>query len=165
MGQNPSAPDGGYRTPAIAFIRPHHRAMARMMAAGATPKEVCNLTGFTPGQMSRIQASPSFQAYLKELEEAAEEEAADVQKQLLAMQSRALEVLDMDLEMEVGDSLAARRHRLNAANSVLDRTIGKKSSGDGGNHLHIHDHKELHHHEGMSTEELARKVLDMTMND
>ena len=168
MGENPSGENNSYRTPPVQHIRPHHKAMARMMVAGATPGEVATALGFSAGHMSHIQASPAFQAILAQLEEDADDSASDLAKQMEAMKMRALEVLDEDLDIEV-QSLAHRRVRQRAAVDILDRTIGKKDNStppSGGPTLHFHNHKELQLHvRSQSTEELAQNVLDLVIED
>ena len=163
MSRNPSAE--GYRTPTISYMRPHHRTMARMLVSGATQTEVCKALGFTAGHMTRIVASPAFQAIMRNLEEQADDDAVDLKGQLEAMQMRALEVLDEDLEIEC-ESLKHRRLRQQAARDVLDRTMGRKTSAEGGTHLHLHDHKELKvSMREKSTEELMQNVLDIVVDD
>jgi len=165
MGLNPQAAEGAYRTPAIQHIRPHHRAIARMIAIGVPPKEAGQAFNMTPGHMSHILASPAFQAIVKKLEDSADEEAIDLRKQMEAMKLRALEILDEDLEVET-ETLTERKFRHRAAVDVLDFTMGKKDNkpAEAGNHLHFHDHKELHQHiRKQSTEELAANVLDMVV--
>ncbi len=165
MGLNPQAAEGAYRTPAIQHIRPHHRAIARMIAIGVPPKEAGQAFNMTPGHMSHILASPAFQAIVKRLEDYDDEEAIDLRKQMEAMKCRALEILDGDLEVEA-ETLPEKKFRHKAAVDVLDFTLGRKDNKppEAGNHLHFHDHKELHQHiKQQSTEDLAQNVLDMVV--
>lgn len=145
------------RQGSIAQVRPWHRAMARMMAAGARPIELATGYGYTPAQVTKILESPLFQAELARIESQAVCEAVSVREDLQVMSARAIEVLDEALDMPVED-WQDRARKIDAAFGVLDRAgYGKKDQPVVQKHLHLH--AEI---KNMSNEELLKDVLDLT---
>lgn len=145
MGQMPQGEDFEYLSPGIQYLRPHHRHIARLAAAGARPMEIATLTGFSAGQISRILGSPCFQAALGELEEKADEVATDLRQDLAMMAEQALANLDEDLQLEAGENLEVRKVRQKASMDILDRLgIRKTNPNVKELHLHKHDHDEIH---------------------
>jgi hypothetical protein len=141
----------------LAQVRPWHRAMARMVAAGARPGEIAESFGYSPCQISIIIGSPLFQAEVSRLESQADAEAISVRQDLQIMSTRAIEVLDEALETPVKD-WQDRAKRIDAAFGVLDRAgYGKKEQPQ--EHKHLHLHAEV---KQMSDEELLKDVLDLT---
>ena len=118
------------KSPTLKQIRPHHRSMARALVAGLTPTEVARSFGFSAGQISRIIQTPMFQAELARLEAGASASAMDLRDDIRRMAQRAVEVLDADLEMEVGEDLRARALRQKAAMDVLDRAGVSRGDAD-----------------------------------
>ncbi|MHA2066615.1 MAG: hypothetical protein ACXABY_19760, partial [Candidatus Thorarchaeota archaeon] len=114
--------------------------------------------GFTPAAITRIIATPHFQAEVERLVEKAEENTVDVRGELTQMAPRAAEILDEDLNMEI-DGLAERKHRADIARDILTRVgiSGTKPIPQGGLHLHKHTHVEK-----MTDEELRDDVMDLT---
>lgn len=124
MGRIPegSLEEGGYKSPSVKHLWPHHKSMARLFVEGATPKQIAEITGFTSGQISRILGSPAFQIELSRLSELADENAIDVNKMIMEHAPAAAASLIEDLYVEVGDSDKARALRQNAAKDILDRS-------------------------------------------
>lgn len=155
---------GGYKSTRhsgpLRVLKPHHKSMARMVAVGLPPGEIAALTGFSPGQISRIQGSPLFQAAVNALSDSIEEAAvATVQEELRGLAPRAVEVLDEDLNF-MPTCPQDRKIRQTAAMDILNRTGYKVPERT--ENAHIHLHKEVR---DLPTEELARDVLDMVNND
>lgn len=163
MGRIPegSLEEGGYKSPKIKHLWPHHISMARMFAAGCQPEDIARATGFSAGQVSRILGSPAFQAELNRLMEAIDDaEVRSVRAELIEMSKRAVEVLDEDLNMEV-PTLDARRIRQSAAFDVLNRT-GYKDKMAGLRDLHLHKDTHIHQNpKDMTNEELQDDVFDL----
>ena len=154
---------GGYKSTQyggpLRVLKPHHNNMARMVAVGLQPGEIATLTGFSPGQISKIQGSPLFQAAVARLSEGIEEDAvAQVQDQLLGMAPRAAEVLDEDMHFMPLCS-QDRKIRQTAAIDILNRTGYKVPERV--EHAHAHLVKDVSE---METKDLAIDVLDM-IND
>ena len=146
-------------TPTISQLWPHHRSMARMFLEGMQPGEVATVTGFTPGQVTRILHSPLFEAELARLESQAEQEAVTVVGELKKMASRAIEVLDENLQ--AGN--ISRELKTKTAFDILDRS-GHSKRIDPQRHLHLHAH--AHKKVGeMEQVELYEAVEDMLQED
>ena len=146
-------------TPTISQLWPHHRSMARMFLEGMQPGEVALATGFTPGQITRILHSPLFEAELARLESQAEIELVSVGSELKRMASRAIEVLDENLQ--AGN--VSRELKTKTAFDVLDRS-GHSKRIDPQRHLHLHAH--AHKKVGeMEQVELYEAVEDMLQED
>ena len=126
-------------TPTISQLWPHHRSMARMFVEGLQPGEIAAITGFSPGQITRILHSPLFEAELARLESQAEIESQSVTGDLKRMAARAVEVLDENLQAEN----ITRELKTKTAFDVLDRAgHGKKMEIQRHLHAHAHVHKE-----------------------
>lgn len=149
-----------WKSPKIAQCRPWHRAMARMVVAGARPMEIAESFGYTAGQVSRIIQSPLFEAELRRLENEAESAAVDIHEDLAQMSLRASEILDRELQ---GDptSLKEREAQITVAFGVLDRA-GFTKRDQPVMHLHKHQHLEV---KNLTNEELLKNVIDMTVDE
>jgi len=146
-------------SPVVNHLWPHHRSMARLVVSGLRPGEIAEITGYSPGQISRIMQSPLFQAEVNRLEAQADHVAVDVHRDLKALAERAVEVLSENLDPEVS---VERELRTKTAFDVLDRTgFGKKGSPS----LHLHAHAHAKEVEKMSREELYKDVLDIVEED
>jgi tRNA A37 N6-isopentenylltransferase MiaA len=143
-------PEG--KSPTINYLWPHHKSMARYFAEGLTPTEVSTITGYTPGQISRILNSPLFQAELDRLTKGLEETSREVAQEIKLMATRAIEILDENLHSEAVD----RRTKTQTAMDILDRAgYGKKPDAAEHRHLHAHIHKQV---QDMPQEELYKEV-------
>jgi len=141
----------------LAQVRPWHRAMARMVAAGARPGEIAESFGYSVGQISVISGSPLFRAEVARIESQADAESVSIRRDLQIMSARAIEILDEALETPV-EGWQDRAKKIDAAFGVLDRAgYGKKEQPQ--EHKHLHLHAEV---KKMSDEELLKDVLDMT---
>jgi len=146
-------------TPTISQLWPHHRSMARMFLEGMKPGEVALVTGFSPGQVTRILRSPLFEAELARLESQAEVEVVTVGNELKRMAGRAIEILDQNLEAEN----ISRELKTKTAFDVLDRSgHGKKLDPQRHLHAHAHVHKKVGE---MEQVELYEAVEDMINED
>jgi len=146
-------------TPSIGQLWPHHRSMARLFLEGATPGEVATITGFSPGQITRILNSPLFQAELQRLESAAEIEAVSVDRELKRMSLKAVEILEENLHSEN----ISRELKTKSAFDVLDRAgHGKKDGVQRHEHLHAHVHKKV---EELPQNKVYEMVEDMLNED
>ena len=146
-------------TPTISQLWPHHRSMARMFLEGMQPGEVAAVTGFSPGQITRILHSPLFEAELARLESQAEQEVVSVGGELKRMAAKAVEVLDENLEAEN----ISRELKTKTAFDVLDRS-GHSKKIDPQRHLHLHAHAHQKVQE-MEQVELYEAVEDMLQED
>ena len=136
--------------------------MARMFLEGMRPSEVATATGMTEGQITRILHSPLFEAELARLEGQAEIEAVSVGNELKRMATRAIEILDENLQAEDKDSVS-RELKTKTAFDVLDRS-GHSKRIDPQRHLHLHAH--AHQKVGeMEQVELYEAVEDMLQED
>lgn len=106
--------------PALRQVRPWHRQLARVVAAGMRPGEISAAFGYTPATVSKILASPLFQAEVARIEAGAEAEITSVVRDLHLMSSRAAEVLDEALDADVSN-WQERARRTEVAFGVLDR--------------------------------------------
>jgi hypothetical protein len=121
------------------------------------PGEVAESFGFSASHVTKILASPLFQAEVARIEAQAEMEAVSVRQDLQLMSVRAIEVLDEALDTPV-EGWLDRSKRIDAAFGVLDRAgYGKKEQPQ--EHKHLHLHAEV---KKMTDEELLKDVLDMT---
>jgi len=133
--------------------------MARMVVTGARPRDLMETFGYSAGQISRILGSPLFEAEVARLESQADQVVVDINEDLQLMSSRAIEVLDRELDgedLELGD----RKLRVQTAFGVL--AMAGHSKKDQPLHLHKHEHV---HVDKMSDEELYRDVIDMVEED
>ena len=146
-------------TPTISQLWPHHRSMARMFLEGMRPGEIAIVTGFSPGQITRILHSPLFEAELARLEGQAEIELVNVGNELKRMASLAIEVLDENLQAEN----VSRELKTKTAFDVLDRS-GHTKRLDPQRHLHLHAHAHQKVRE-MGQVELYEAVEDMLNED
>jgi len=145
----------------IGQVRPWHRQMARLVAAGARPGEIAGSFGYTPGQVSRILGSPLFQAEVARMEGQTEDLAVSVREDLQLMSLRAIEVLDASLDEPV-ESWKERATLIDAAFGVLDRAgYGKKEQPQDHRHLHLHAAAVKE----MSNEELLKNVIDVAAEE
>lgn len=149
-------------TPTISQLWPHHRSMARMFLEGMQPGEVAAVTGFTPGQITRILHSPLFEAELARLEGQAEIEAAGVGNELKRMAGRAIEILDENLHSQ-DTEMVSRELKTKTAFDVLDRS-GHSKRVDPQRHLHLHAHAHQKVRE-MEQVELYETVEDLLQED
>jgi len=152
--------DLSYRSPHIQNLKPHHQHMARLVACGASPGDLAAITGFSSGQISRILASPLFQAVVARLTGQIEETAVyNVRQELEQLANKAVEIIAEDLHRPVS-SHVERVQRTRVAFDVLDRAgYGKKEQPNLNLHLHKHDVREV---SNMGTDELLQDVLDLS---
>jgi len=124
MGRIPegSIEEGGYKSPSVKHLWPHHKSMARLFVEGATPKQISEVTGFTSGHVSRILGSPAFQIELSRLSEAADKNAVDVNQIIREYAPAAIASLIDDLYQDVKNDDKARSSRQSAAKDILDRS-------------------------------------------
>ena len=152
-------PEG--KSPQIQYVRPHHRAMARAMACGARPVELCQMFGYSAGQISRIINSPLFQAEVGRMEAQAEHEAVGVNRDLQEVAKEAVVFLSAEMERD-GDALSERQHKRQVAFGVLDRAgYAKRETPQ----LHLHKHEHEHSAREMDTEDLYREVIDLAEDE
>jgi hypothetical protein len=155
--------DLSYRSPTIQNLRPHHENMARLVACGATPGDIARITGFSPGQITRIMASPLFQAVVARLTGEIEENAVyNVRQELENLSNKAVEIISEDLHREA-ETFIERKERSRVAFEVLDRAGFSKKEGPSLS-LHLHKH-ELRDIATMGTEELLEDVLEISRHD
>lgn len=130
MGRPPQGTleEGGYKSPSIETLWPHHKSMARLFIEGAQPSEVARVTGFSLGQISRILGSPVFQVELGRLAHEADGNAAMAAQIILEHAPRAALILVEDLYQDIEGDQKARGSRRTAAEGVLDRVgVAKKN--------------------------------------
>lgn len=165
MGRIPEGTEeeGGYASPSVNHLWPHHRKMARMVAVGMQPGEIATVSGFTPGQISRIMGSPLFQTEVARLEVTADEIAVDIHLDLQKLSSRAIENLDEDIHMPIF-SLEDRKVRQNASFDVLNRSGYAKRERPTFGSLHLHKHDEIHISK-MSDKELLDDVMELVSEE
>jgi len=133
-----------------------------MFLEGMQPGEVALVTGFTPGQITRILHSPLFEAELARLESQAEIEVVTVGNDLKRMAGRAIEILDENLHAEDSTEIS-RELKTKTAFDVLDRSgHGKKVDAQRHLHLHAHAHKKV---QEMEQVELYETVEDLLQED
>lgn len=98
---------------------PAHRTMVNMAAAGYTNREIALFTGYAPATVSNAIKQPHARQYLiNEAKKTVQEEL----KELLASQA----IPSVQTLVSVRDDvLAAAPARVTAANSILDRFLGK----------------------------------------
>ena len=111
-------------------VRHWHKAMARIaVAKGGRPSELAALFGITAGQVSRILASPLFQAEMGRLESQAEYNALDMRTELQMRQGLSLENLDKCL-LSADKSFDHLKLAKDVSLEILDRTgYGKAPHG------------------------------------
>jgi hypothetical protein len=110
----------------IQALRPHHRAMARYVAAGKRPIEIAEIFGLSLPQISVICNSPLFQTEVDRLCEGMELDMKDAATELKELTGRATEVLAEELySPEKGSTLRAR-----VAFEVLQGTAMLRKGGE-----------------------------------
>ena len=130
-----------------------------MFAEGMQPGEVALVTGFSPGQITRILHSPLFEAELMRLESQMEVETINVSSDLKRMATKAVEILDENLHSEE----LSRELKTKTAFDVLDRAgFGKKNDPQRHLHLHAHAHRKV---QEMEHTQLYEAVEDMLNED
>jgi hypothetical protein len=160
MGRIPegSLQEGGYKSPSVKHLWPHHKSMARLFIEGATPKQISEVTGFTSSHVSRILGSPAFQIELSRLSEIADENAVDVNQMIREYAQVAAASLIEDLYQDVGNDDKARASRQSAAKDILDRSghvkKGEPTSGEKVNLTQININE-------MKTTDLFTEVMKM----
>ena len=160
MGLNPQGENNTYLTEPLksGYLWPHHRKMIRLCVAGCTPSELQSLTGFSGGAITRILATPHFQAEVQRLQEISEDIACDIREDLKQLASPAIEALSEDVNMEINNRFD-RKLRQEAAKDILDRAGFRKNSpiNTGGNHLHLHEAEA----KSMTDKDLQNDVMDL----
>ncbi len=146
-------------------LRPHHRSMARDVAAGGLRnRELAKLYNMTRGMISKIVTSPIFIAEVARIEADVEERAIEVREEIRMIAPRARMILAKTLASEVEDlkeHLSARRFQTGVAQDILDRSgAGKSADGGGGIHLHLSKTEEKHIHL-MSDKEIRDDLFDI----
>jgi len=91
MGRTPKV----VRKNALQSLMPHHRAMARSTAAGATPADLAKRYGASLVSLSRILNSPLFKAEVARHEERLDN--AMIDSELSSLKPRSVEVIAEDL--------------------------------------------------------------------
>lgn len=163
MGRPTEGKDGGYLTPAVQKLSIRHRAMARaQVAGGMQQKDVCRLYGMTPAQYSRVQASPAFQAFVKDLEEQHEICALDAGEEMMALRQQALQNLEEDLSIDVTDDPRLRKLRQIATHTVLENTGVFRGKGT---NINIVSDKTQVNVKGMNDDELREAVLGSLLEE
>lgn len=104
----------------ISKLAPQHRAMARAMAEGARPTDLCEAFGYTPTWVSQITNSPLFRAEVARLtgkiEQSAQQTRREIEAELDALLSRSVEVIATELH-----NPKASARRTETAFKILDR--------------------------------------------
>lgn len=166
MGRFQENPDGTGKSPQIAHVRPHHRAIARAYILGAKrPTELSEMFALSVGQISRILGSPLFQAETRRLEEEAEIVAFDMAKDLQLMGELALQNLDSDLHIEPS-SLEHRKHRAKVSTDVLGM-LGLRPSGSTVNVTKVLNVQNNHYEktvEELEEKEVRDEIMEMFRN-
>ena len=115
------------------------------------------MTGFSPGQVSRIMGSPFFQTEVARIEALADEAVGDIRSELRSMSMLATENLEEDLRMPVATN-QDRMARQKASTAVLDRAgYGKIDEPGRGGNLNVTQVNIG----SMSTEQLRESVFDL----
>lgn len=160
MGLNPQGENNTYLTAPLksGYLWPHHKKMIRLAVSGCTPQEIQSLTGFSGGAITRILATPHFQAEVARLTEVSEDIACDIREDLKQLAGSAIEVLAEDVNMEI-DNRFDRKLRQEAAKDILDRAGFRKNAPVIGGDLHLHKHEA--EARGMSDKDLQNDVMDL----
>lgn len=110
-----------FNVPSVIIMeeKPHHITMAYLLAAGRTRKEIAKVLGMPESGISQIVRQPWFQKRLKEITEA---EGKDMVKQFL--EGEVLPSLEVLRDIRDDDKQKGST-RIGAANSILDRFLGK----------------------------------------
>jgi hypothetical protein len=147
----------------------HHRHMARLAAAGFTPTEIAEATGFSCMQITKILASPLFQKEVARIEALADKSACDLRADLQALAIKA--VCNLEEDIHIADGLESprdltnfeRKLRYQASTDVLDRVgLGGKNFSVNNIHLHQDEHKHIH---SLGVEQLRNEVMDLLRGD
>ena len=146
------------KSPHVEATWPHHRHMARLVIEGCRPNDICAVTGFSPGHVSRILGSPSFQAELLRLESNADENSVNIHEEIRLLASKAIEILDQNLQATpTSDAGATLQQR--AAFDLLDRAgFGKREVSI---HKNLHVTATMKDIKDMTTDDLRDDIADM----
>jgi hypothetical protein len=142
--------------------------MARLAAAGFTPTEIAEATGFSCCQITKILASPLFQKEVARIEALADASACDLRQDLQVLAIKAVCNLEEDLHIaddkEPSELTNFERNlRYKASSDVLDRVgLGGKNFAVNNIHLHQDEHKHIH---TMGVEQLRNDVMDLLRGD
>jgi hypothetical protein len=151
MGVNPEVDREKASTPTLEMLRPWHRRIAQMVAAGMRPSEIASATGYSNTQVSVIMGTPLFMCEVDRIQSMAECELVNTMADMRSLLPRAVEVLAEDLHQPGVE----RKHRAAVAFGILDRTGYGKTEKHEGKNVHLHLHREVRE---MSDEELEREV-------
>jgi len=99
-------------------LRTQHRNIIQMSFNGYKNNEIAERLGMAHTTVSTILHSPLGQAYLKGLEDRAQETTLDVRKKLVSLNKAALDTFERLLNPK---EKAPHAVQFNAANSILDR--------------------------------------------
>jgi len=95
-----------------------HHQMARLLLLGYTNKEVAEVLGCTPQNVSDVRNSPVFQEKMAVLRDAADDEAVDVIGQMKKDAGKSLRILE---QMRDGELTQDAKLRAQVAQDLLDR--------------------------------------------
>lgn len=113
----PAAPS---EAPALKRLSERHKRMARMLAQGMTPTQVCHATGILPPRLSVLQRDPSFSALVDFYAKQADEIFVETTERLAEVSGAALdEIMD---RLEVQPEQLKMGELLDIAKLGLDRT-------------------------------------------
>lgn len=105
----------------IQKLRATHHYTAMLLATGAPRAQVANLTGYTPGTITSLQADPMFQELVAHYREQTAEDISDFAKRAAALGLSFLDELQQRLEDD--PSALATKDLLKGAEMLLDRTV------------------------------------------
>ncbi len=115
----------------LAQLKTQHREIARLAFEGFRPVEIAEKTSMAVSSIRAILSDPLCQAYIKQLNDKADDGVIDARKRMAQMVSKSLDVIDDMLSLEVPPNVA-----LKAAQDILDRTGYQPVQ----RHEHIHGH-------------------------
>jgi len=152
----PQGKNGTYLSEPIKYLYPRHRRMAQLVAVGLKPGEVAKVSGLTREMVTKVLASPMFQAEVDRLLEKSEKIALDLREDLRLMAETAIENIDEDLNLPPA-TLEERKVRQKASLEVLDRfgLVKQEKPQTQVNVTQVNVGK-------MTTEELQRDIFDLT---
>lgn len=117
----------------LAKLRTQHKTIAQLHVAGVRTGEIADEVGMTMTTVQKILNDALCIAYVKTLQDKAEDVVIDVRKRLANMNSAALDVIE-DLLI---DEKAPRNIALAAAKDVLDRNGYKPTDNIILNHQYL----------------------------
>ncbi len=110
----------GVEPPTLKRVGHRHHRLARLLASGLAPADVCVMTGYSQSRISILQNDPAFRELLAHYTEEVKVAMAEVVENMASLRNDAIGELSQRLE-ETPEAFS-NRELLEVVNSMADRT-------------------------------------------